>query len=116
MMNFADHLTELNGAEDCWVRFQQKNLHFLLKNLHFLINNLHFHFKSQVLAFRSSLAWCWQKQGKVAEAERVYREILVLQEGGGGQGEYAMWTRTRLEALERGEIQGYPEPRWTGED
>ena len=82
-----EQLTELNGAEDCWV-----------------------------LAFRSSLAWCWQKQGKTAEAERAYREILPLQEARGGQGEYSLWTRTRLEALKRGEIQSYPEPRWMGND
>ena len=53
----VEGLTHQRGHDDCWV-----------------------------LCTRSSLGLCWQKQGRLDEAEAVWREILPLQEAHGGQG------------------------------
>jgi hypothetical protein len=78
-------LTEQRGEDDCWV-----------------------------LTFRSALGLAWQKQGRRADAESLWLEVLAAQEARGCQGEYAHVTRSRLQALEQGKVVGYPEPRWPG--
>lgn len=67
-----------------------------------------------VLALRSTLGLAWQKQGRRADAEKLWQAVLPLQEAHGGQGEYAHVTRCRLRALRQGKVVSYPEPRWPG--
>ena len=78
-------LIEQRGEDDCWV-----------------------------LAHRGALGLAWQKQGRCADAEALWVEVLSLQEARGSQGEYAHVTRSRLHALRQGKVVGIPEPRWPG--
>ena len=78
-------LIEQRGEDDCWV-----------------------------LAYRGALGLAWQKQGRCADAEALWVEVLSLQEARGSQGEYAHITRSRLHALRKGKVVGIPEPRWPG--
>jgi hypothetical protein len=76
-------LTEIRGADDPWV-----------------------------LALRSSLGLAWQKQGRCADAEAVWLEVLHKLEARADQSQAVHATRSRLHALRQGKVVGYPEPRW----
>lgn len=67
-----------------------------------------------MLHLRSTLGLAWQKQGRRADAEAMWVEVLHQQEARGDQLQGAHMTRSRLHALRQGKVVGYPEPRWPG--